>query len=138
MAARWNSDGVEVIYCANTRSLACLENVVHRNRHGLIDNFKVMVIYIPDDVKRSGISVSELPVDWHLHNEDAQLKCRFFGDKWVMDNESAVLAVPSAIIKNENNILINPNHDDFRKIKIIDTEPFFFDPRIKVDFPPHN
>lgn len=132
-AARWNSKGIGVVYSAASRSLACLENVVHRNKRGIAGNFGVMVIYIPDDIKQVVIAVQDLPDGWHLPNEDAYEKCRLFGDKWAISNESAILIVPSAIVKNEKNILLNPNHPDFSKIKLIDNEPFFFDPRIKED-----
>ena len=131
LAARWNSGGVSMIYAASSRSLACLENVVHRNKTSLTDYFRVMVIYIPDSLKTDILQVPDLPDGWYYSDETAYEKCRVFGNKWINSHDSAVLKVPSAIVKNEFNILINPLHKDFQKIKQIDNEPFFFDPRIK-------
>jgi RES domain-containing protein len=130
-AGRWNSNGVEMIYTASSRSLACLENIVHRNKHGLTDNFRIMVIFIPDNISRDLVKVSALPANWHLSDENTYTKCRVFGDKWINDNSSVILEVPSAIVKDENNFLINPSHDDFKEVRLVHTEPFFFDPRIK-------
>ena len=46
-------------------------------------------------------------------------------------NESVILQAPSAIVPEEHNYLLNPAHKDFKKIKLIATEPFTFDPRLK-------
>jgi RES domain-containing protein len=44
-----------------------------------------------------------------------------------------VLKVPSAIIASEANYLINTSHPDFEQVKLLGTEDFVFDPRIKQD-----
>ena len=130
-SARWNSSGVYILYTASSRSLACLENIVHRTPSELIIPFITMVICIPDSIKFATINLSDLPENWDLPGEDGYQLSRPFGDKWIRDNETAILKVPSAIIKNDFNILLNPNHKDFKEIKIIDEEPFCFDSRIK-------
>jgi len=53
------------------------------------------------------------------------------GERWAKENETAILQVPSSIISEEINYLINPNHKNFEKIKLIKTQPFVFDKRIK-------
>jgi RES domain-containing protein len=128
-AARWNSNGFFVIYCAANCSLACLENLVHRNGFGNDDDYSLMTILIPKNVKTSVIEVSQLPIGWNDSNEKAHLICRKIGDEWIRSMKSSILIVPSAIIPNENNILINPNHRDFTKIVISDVAPFRFDKR---------
>ncbi|MCU0348898.1 MAG: RES family NAD+ phosphorylase [Saprospiraceae bacterium] len=130
-AARWNSPGRFVLYTAGSRALACLENVVHRNSRGLNQLFKTMVIAVPDDVLVLKISEADLPDGWHEFNNyhiTQQL-----GDEWLDGMKSAVLAVPSAIIPAEQNFLFNPQHPDFQKIKLLQTEDFVFDPRIKTN-----
>ena len=129
--ARWNSGSVAVIYSAASRSLACLENIVHRNTVELTDLFRTMVIYIPDGIDMAQITNADLPRDWHMAGEKYYRKTRPEGDKWVQENKYLVCKVPSAIIRNEFNYLINPAHPDFKKIKLISTEAFFFDSRIK-------
>lgn len=129
-AARWNSSGNKVIYTAASRALACLENIVHRGGKGLNAPFKVMVINIPSSVKTDRFEISDLPDNWFepAHSET----CRQLGDQWLLKKTSAVLCVPSAIIFNEYNFLLNPEHRDFRKISLKRTEDFKFDPRISV------
>jgi RES domain-containing protein len=130
--ARWNSQNIFTIYSAASRSLACLEMAVHiDNTRLLTEYYRVMVISIPDELKMEKILVSDLPANWN-HTSDKSYKiCQGIGDLWSRTGNSAILEVPSAIIKNERNYLINPQHPDFIKIKIVDSEPFFFDPRIK-------
>ncbi len=129
-AGRWNSSGVEVIYTASNRSLACLEVVVHKNSDELKELFRIMVIHIPDKSFKK-IDLTDLLEGWHLTDNNAYNICRLIGNDWAVSNKSLILQVPSSIIKNETNFLINVNHDDFSKVKVTDIEPFFFDPRIK-------
>ena len=129
-AARWNSTGFFVIYTAENCSLACLENLVHRNGFGSNIDYCVMTIFIPNSIKISEIKIADLPKKWNKTNEEGHLLCRDIGDKWLQIMGSSVLIVPSAIIPNEKNILINPNHIDFQKIVIQSTTDFSFDSRL--------
>lgn len=128
-AARWNSRGQFVIYTAATRALACLENVVHRSGEGLQETFRVMVIDVPDAIFVETITLDTLPTDWFDFKQYDS--CQRLGSEWLRSGRSAVLRVPSAIIPNEWNYLLNPAHPDFSRIQLIRTEPFLFDPRIK-------
>ncbi|GAB2537624.1 RES family NAD+ phosphorylase [Spirosoma aerophilum] len=129
-AARWNSRGQFVIYTAATRALACLENVVHRGGEGLMDVFRVMVIDVPDHLPIDTISPETLPPDWFDYQQ--YTRCQQIGGEWISSSRSAVLRVPSAIIPSEWNYLLNPAHPDFGRIRLLSTEPFVFDPRIKL------
>jgi RES domain-containing protein len=129
-AARWNSRGRFILYSAGTRALACLENVVHRNSRGLNQLFKTMVIEVPDGLFIEKISEENLPDGWHDFNN--YHLTQQLGDAWLDGMKSAVLAVPSAIIPTEQNFLFNVQHLDFQKIKLLKTEDFVFDPRIKT------
>lgn len=129
-AARWNERGQFVIYTAATRALACLENVVHRSGEGLLDGFRVMVIEVPDDLVIETITVDKLPGNWFdFHQYDT---CQRMGGDWLRRGQSAVLRVPSAIIAHEWNYLLNPAHPAFTRLRLVRTEPFIFDPRIKT------
>ena len=128
--ARWNSNGFFVIYSAENCSLACLENLVHRNGFGLDVDFSLVTILIPDAIKKIVIDIKKLPIGWNSNDEKSQLQSQQIGDNWLRRQQSAVLVVPSAIIAGEKNVLINPNHPDFDKIKIKLTEPFNFDKRL--------
>ncbi len=128
-AARWNSRGQFVIYTAATRALACLENVVHRSGEGLLDTFRVMVIEVPDTLLIETVSPGALPPDWFDFQQ--YNRCQQLGGEWLGSRRSAVFRVPSAIVPNEWNYLLNPAHPDFLRITLLRTEPFVFDPRIK-------
>jgi RES domain-containing protein len=128
-AARWNPNEVNIIYTASSRSLACLENAVHRSQAGLSHLFDIMTIEIPEPFKTKIIPLDDLTANWTDY--DQMYITQSLGERWVKENESLILQVPSSIIAEEINYLINPNHKDFEKIKVIKTQPFVFDKRIK-------
>ena len=127
---RWNSQGIKVIYAASSRSLACLENVVHRSGEGLNDLFRTMVIDIPSSERIEKITLKDLPKNWQQYNMEHI--CRQIGDDWFYRQDSLVLQVPSVIIPNEFNYIINAQHKNFKKVKLKLVEPFIFDTRIKL------
>ena len=127
--ARWNPNDVNMIYAASSRSLACLENVVHRTQQGLMKNFDVMTIDCPDDLAIKMISKADLPENWTDY--DRMEISQAIGKKWISDKETVILRVPSSIIDNEINYLLNPGHSDFERISLLRIEPFSFDTRIK-------
>ena len=53
-----------------------------------------------------------------------------YGSAWLRRGSTAVLVVPSAIVPPECNVLLNPLHPDFDKIRIGRAHPFAFDPRM--------
>ncbi|MBO9572576.1 MAG: RES family NAD+ phosphorylase [Chitinophagaceae bacterium] len=120
--ARWNSKGVKIIYTAGTRALACLENIVHRNSRGFNGNFRTLLIDIPEKLKTEEIQRNDLRQNWQQYQSVNYTQ--EIGTKWIAGNSSAILRVPSAIIPEEFNYLINPAHIDFKHIRLVSTEPF--------------
>ncbi|MBC8986374.1 RES family NAD+ phosphorylase [Pedobacter sp. N36a] len=129
-AARWNPNDVSIIYTAESRSLACLENVVHRSQLGLNSAFQVMTIEIPDDLPIASIPLKSLPQNWFSFENMSYTQ--ELGGNWARKEKTALLKVPSSIISAESNFLLNPNHTDFKFIKLLKSEPFVFDRRIKL------
>lgn len=128
--ARWNSKDVFMLYFSQNRALACLENMVHISSVDIhSDIFKVIVVSVPDSVTL--LDISTLPKGWDSLSFEAYNICRSIGDKWIANNSSLLLKVPSVIIPDEFNFLMNPKHQDFSKVKIVKIEPFSFDGRIK-------
>lgn len=128
-AARWNGNDFKVIYTSSSLSLACLENVVHRSHLGLNQNFKCLTIDIPDDLKILELTSKQLHPNWM---EFSSLPyTQEIGNNWINSLQTPIFKVPSSIIQQENNFLINPSHPDFVKITIKAVEPFVFDNRIK-------
>ena len=126
--ARWNSIGVELIYCAANRSLAMAEVAVHLSLASLPDDYVMLTIFIPDDISIKKLKESDLPQDWNLfpHPNSTQA----IGDRFVIAHEYCVMQIPSVVTKGDFNLLINPHHPEFSKIKIIDKAKFPFDRRI--------
>lgn len=129
-AARWNPNETEMIYASANRSLACLENVVHRGQLGLSQVFSVMTIQFDDNIKKEKIELKDLPEDWKEFHQMPVTQA--IGEKWISENKTAIIEIPSSIIEEEVNYLINPKHPDFKFIKLIKTDPFIFDQRIKL------
>jgi RES domain-containing protein len=129
--ARWNPKNIFMLYAAASRSLACLENVVHRSGVGLTAGFSTMVIEIPEALYVENVNMAGFPLDWQ--DPSHYFLTQAYGEKWVSEGRSAVLKVPSAIIPEEFNYLLNVQHPDFSNIALIRTEAFIFDERIKKD-----
>ncbi len=129
-ANRWNFDGEFVFYTASSRSLSTLELIVHRSSVVPAENFKVMVISIADDDHLyKQIKLSELPQSWR--SLAAYSKLQSVGSEWIQTGESLVLKVPSAVIPQEYNFVINTRHPEFhKKVQLIRAEPYFWDQRL--------
>lgn len=123
---RWNSRGVAVVYTSGTKSLAALESLVHLKPPVL---FKYVVIRIKFDARFVEIaSFKALPTDWRV--EPPPQSSQAVGDAWVQEGRSAVLALPSVIVSEELNYILNPAHPDFKRISIGKPQRFTFDPRL--------
>ncbi|MGK7394589.1 MAG: RES family NAD+ phosphorylase [Candidatus Cyclobacteriaceae bacterium M3_2C_046] len=127
MRNRWNDDGQFVIYTATSRSLACLENLVHRSHSGLNHLFKTMVIKVPDILKLSVIPLDQLPNDWR---KGFCSVCYDLGRRWYIEGETAILQVPSSIVPQEHNLILNIHHPEFKQVKLEHIEDFLFDKRL--------
>lgn len=128
---RWNSVGVSMLYTATTRALATLEILAHTTHNFVPNNLELITIKIPDDVSKEEISIKKIAAQIKNHGIDAQFYS--IGDHWIKSNSSLLLIVPSIIIPEEKNVLINPMHPDFYKVKIAAKKPFSLDVRLMVD-----
>jgi Uncharacterized conserved protein len=122
---RWNSIGLPVVYCSTTISLAVLELLVHYIHYDQLASYELMVIEVPDKSIEE-INLKQLKHKWQ---EDFSYS-RFIGDEFLKQSSSLLLKVPSSVIPEENNILINPGHKDFGKVKMIEERGFTFDVRL--------
>ena len=124
---RWNSRGLRVIYAAETYAGALLEVLVHSNLSQPPKNHKVIRIHTPGTVVMETLSPTELP-DWYA--EDMRTS-RAFGDRWLRENRTAILRVPSvSTTGRESNLLFNPLHPQFALIKAGEPEPVDWDARL--------
>jgi RES domain-containing protein len=126
---RWNKIGTPMIYTADSLALAALETIVHLPTTDLL---KTIFVHIPV-MFDAGLAVSlnpdDLPADWdHLPAPDST---QTMGSQWASNIRSVILKVPSTVIREAFNYLINPRHPDFKKLSIGNPQKFVFDPRLK-------
>jgi RES domain-containing protein len=123
---RWNCKGFAVVYTSGSISLAILEVLVHLPTYDILEEY----VYIPVEFDKKFVLIldpHELPANW---NRDPSPQAnKQIGDSWVKSRRSVILEVPSAIVPNEKNFLINPAQPDFSKLKIGEPKKFEFDSR---------
>lgn len=128
---RWNSFATKLIYTAESRALATLEVAVHLDlSQDLPKDRHYVEIEIPDDILILVVNVDDLPSNWD--SKPPTILTQIIGDDFVEQNEAAVLKVPSSIVHEEFNYLINPNHRDAKRIIVRSTSPMVFDSRFGV------
>lgn len=88
----------------------------------------ILTIYVPDNIPVLQADEKEFSENWNSF--PSQSSTQFIGDRFVAENKYCILKIPSVITKGDFNILINPHHKSFKKIKIIDCEQFPFDRRL--------
>ncbi len=125
---RWNPAGVPVVYTAATRALGALEILTEID---LEDARALDYTIIPVEFSKALVTIvkeKDLPKDWQVY--PLPHSTQIIGKKWIRDTKSAILQVPSVIVPKEYNYVLNPDHKDFKKIKILKAETFSFDPRL--------
>jgi RES domain-containing protein len=116
-----------MVYTASTLSLAALEALVHFAIETSPLDYVALTIRVPVDAVERVVD-KQLPPDWHT--TPAPAACHELGARWAAEARSLGLAVPSAVVPSENNILLNPLHPDFPKVTLEKQEPFLFDSRL--------
>lgn len=123
---RWNSIGVQVVYTSATLSLALVEVLVHLPS-GILPAYSAVPIEFDESLVTS-VEPGLLPANWKDHPPSAETKA--IGDRWVTDARSALLRVPSVVVSNEVNYVLNPSHPAFDQVRIGTPIPFPFDSRL--------
>lgn len=127
---RWNSVNTYLVYSSESRALASLEVSTHLDLSEDLPGDRCIVeIDIPSDILIQEVDINDLPKDWV--SKPPSQSTQFIGDDFVQNRDAAVLKVPSCIIHEEHNYLINPNHPDAALITITHIRPFRFDSRLK-------
>jgi RES domain-containing protein len=124
---RWSSRGTRLAYTSPHLSLAMIEYFVHLDPDRLPHDLVVVSADVPDQVSRIAISATRLPENWRQSPAPACLTA--IGDRFVAAQKAAILIVPSALVPSESNWLINPQHSEFGKIRVLPPEPFSYDER---------
>ena len=123
---RWNSKGIAMLYASEHISLSVLEMLVQNRFTDFATDLNLIHLAFADTLSVKEVKNSKLKTDW-INDFDYT---RFMGDQFIKTGTHAILKVPSAVIKEEHNFIINPSHSDFKKIKITKTVSFSTDKRL--------
>ncbi len=123
--SRWNSKNLKMLYTGEYISLSILESLVHLRQIDIPPNQYLLTIQIPD-IKFQDISPAKLKANWQQHVNYTQ----WIGDQFISASQSMILKVPSAIVPQEHNFLVNPLHADFKKVKLVNHELLELDKRL--------
>jgi RES domain-containing protein len=128
ISGRWHSRGSRLVYLADHPAAALLEVLVHLevDPEDLPGTYQLLAIDLPDDVATLAIVESDLGQDWR---DDPELT-RSLGDQWLRDKRSALLCIPSAIVPDASNLLLNPTHADATRASIAEVIAAAFDRRL--------
>jgi RES domain-containing protein len=127
-SGRWHTRGRRVVYGAPSPSAALIEILVHSemNIRDLPARYRLLKIEVPPDVLPEQVPVTQLPPDWI----DVIDVTRAIGDAWLASNRSPLLAVPSAVVPETYNILLNPAHPEAPRIVVVHVSEHVIDPRL--------
>ncbi|MFC6268601.1 RES family NAD+ phosphorylase [Frigoriflavimonas asaccharolytica] len=128
LSGRWNSDGKMVLYTSENISLALLENMIYRAGTGFNDDYKIMIIEVLSK-KLEQITVENLVKNWR--EQDAYPELQKIGDDWYEAQKNLMLKVPSSILPENFNVILNSIHPDFKKVKLIDVLDYEPDERLE-------
>lgn len=125
---RWNRKGFRAVYLSESLALAALEKFVHTQEEGRLIQLVSYKVEIPDSIRIDQPAINDLPPHWR--REPPPNETQDFGTGWLKKGSNSVLRIPSAVVPGEFNLMLNPGHEDFLKIKIAPRQPFTFDPQM--------
>ena len=123
---RWNSEGVYVLYTAGGPSLAMLESLVHFGGR-IVGDYCQVAIEVPEKHILE-LTEQDLPANWRESPPPDTL--RGFGNQFIAEGKFLMLKVPSVLVPDESNYLLNPQHPEFKRVKILVKSKIKFDERL--------
>jgi RES domain-containing protein len=124
---RWNSPGVPMVYASTSLALAAMELFVHLEPNLQPDDLVSVAATLPFGEPAQRLAPDKLPAAWWTDDFEPR---RAIGDAWIRGKTSLALEVPSAALRMEWNVLVNPLHPDLAQIKVDEPQPFHFDARM--------
>ncbi len=125
---RWNPRGLALVYASSSLSLAILELLVQTGAQVVPEELRSVRIDIPPDVQMRDLPSEELPDNWRDYPAHASLQ--MIGREWIESRSRAVLSVPSAVVPEEKNYLLNPAHQDFSRVSVLTVSRIELDLRL--------
>jgi RES domain-containing protein len=128
LGGRWNRAGTRLVYTSTSLALATLELLVHVAPEEAPDDLVSMSAELPEGVAIATRAAASLPAGWREY--PAPDSTQRLGSAWAAKGEEVALAVPSAVVPSEWNVLLNPLHSDFARLRIGRPQAFLLDPRL--------
>ena len=125
---RWNLPGTRMAYTSTSLALAALELLVHVAPEEAPADLVAIRADLPEGVEIAAREPASLPAGWRDY--PAPESTQRLGTAWAERNETVALALPSAVVPSEWNVLLNPLHPDFARLRLGRAEPFLLDPRL--------
>jgi RES domain-containing protein len=116
------------VYTAGSRALAALELLAYVSPGTEPEDLELFEVQLPDDARSRAVTPDDLDRDWQAPRHAG---CQRQGDAWARSADALVLVVPSVMIPEEPNYLINPAHPDAARVQVVGSRPFTYDPRLK-------
>jgi RES domain-containing protein len=123
---RWHTLGERVVYFGGSAAIVVLERMAHTDPDLLPDDLRLALFGFPEPVQETKVEFATLPANW---NKDENAT-RSIGGRWRQRLSSCLLAVPSAILPEESNFVLNPEHPEAKRLRLVRERPFTFDPRL--------
>ena len=125
---RWNRKGHATVYASDSIALAALELLVHLHRSEVLNRYRLVTLDLPDD-EVLVLDDAGLPGDWR--EDPAPDSTAAIGTAWLTGGQSLALSVPSVLIPQQRNLLLNPAHGAAGAVfSTVTLQPFDFDPRL--------
>ena len=112
------------MYASTSLALAAVETFVNFEPNLRPKDLVSIEGEIPNELEIARLETKSLPSDWHKIRDES---LRHFGDEWIRAGQTMALLVPSAAVRREWNVLLNPAHRDFDRVKFGEPVPFDFD-----------
>lgn len=125
---RWHIEGNRIIYTSTTLALAAMEMLAYFDPDLAPSSLLWSQLFIPDDISAETIDPLTLTPKWQGYPYPVETQT--FGTRWLQERRTCILSVPSTQIPTEQNILINPEHAEISRIRVVNQKPFSYDPRL--------
>jgi RES domain-containing protein len=127
-SARWHTQGRPIVYLAESPSSALLEALVHLEieRDDLPAAYQLLKVEAEEEIHCDAVTLDSLPARW----KDSEAVTRMIGDEWLRLGKTALLRVPSAVMPETWNWLLNPRHAGASRVHILTAGTYRHDSRL--------
>lgn len=129
VGGRWNRPGTALLYCSSSIALACLETLVHLTSYDQLpfNRYLVRIVIPPSAWRQRTVFEPTENVGWD--SVPYGIVSLSWGNAWAASARSLIAEIPSVVIPEETNLLINPRHRDAKRLRAQKLRRWTYDPR---------